>query len=168
MSKRTYLVWKSRALWLQLRMLCPRRHGLTVPRLAVQLRRPILVRQHPLLLCPDNPPPPKTSLVQAPTMHAGTSPATVHVISSSETSGSAPTRKSGSTCIKQKNLSAHHMLAEAAKSSREFLAQEMKAMAEANCELESMKIDVQLKLFTEQMDYQREKDQRLYENARIA
>jgi hypothetical protein len=47
------------------------------------------------------------------------------------------------------------------------LAQEIKTMAEANRELERRKIDVQLKLFVEQMDYQREKDRRLYKNARI-
>jgi hypothetical protein len=41
-------------------------------------------------------------------------------------------------------------------------------MAEASRELERSKIEVQLKVFSEQMDYQREKDRRLYENSRIA
>jgi hypothetical protein len=44
----------------------------------------------------------------------------------------------------------------------------MKAMAEASREVEHRKIDVQLKLFAEQMDYQCEKDWRLYESSRIA
>jgi hypothetical protein len=38
-------------------------------------------------------------------------------------------------------------------------------MAEVSRELERSKIEVQLKLFSEQMMYQREKDRRLYENA---
>jgi hypothetical protein len=98
----------------------------------------------------------------------GTSPATSHIISSSDTSEYAPTRKVGSTGVKRKNLSTHHVIAEAAKSSGEFLAQQMKAMADASHELERRNIDVQLKLFAEQMEYQREKDRRLYESSRIA
>jgi hypothetical protein len=43
----------------------------------------------------------------------------------------------------------------------------MKAMADASRELERGKIDVQLKLFAEQMEYQREKDHKLYESSRI-
>jgi hypothetical protein len=39
----------------------------------------------------------------------------------------------------------------------------MKAMAEASREVERGKIDVQLKLFTEQMDSQREKDRRKHD-----
>jgi hypothetical protein len=70
--------------------------------------------------------------------------------------------------VKRKNLSTHHVIAEAAKSSGEFLAQQMKAMADASHELERRNIDVQLKLFAEQMEYQREKDRRLYESSRIA
>jgi hypothetical protein len=101
-------------------------------------------------------------------MPTSTSSTTVHVISSSETSSSIPARKLGSIGVKRKNLFAHHVLAEAAKSSGELLAQEMKAMVEASRELECGKIDVQLKLFAEQMDYQRKKDRRLYKNARIA
>jgi hypothetical protein len=70
--------------------------------------------------------------------------------------------------VKRMNLSAHHVIAEAAKNSEELLAQQMKAMAEASHEVEYGKIDVQLKLFAEKMDYQHEKDRRLYESSRIA
>lgn len=41
-------------------------------------------------------------------------------------------------------------------------------MAKASHDLERSKIEVELKLFSEQMDYQRERDRRLYENARLA
>lgn len=44
----------------------------------------------------------------------------------------------------------------------------MQEIADASRELERSKIEVQLKLFTEQMAYQREKDRRMYENAAIA
>jgi hypothetical protein len=48
------------------------------------------------------------------------------------------------------------------------MASQMRDMAEASSELERSKIEVQLKLFTEQMAYQWEKDRHLYENATIA
>jgi hypothetical protein len=60
------------------------------------------------------------------------------------------------------------VIAKAAKTSGELLAHKMKAMAKASRELERGKIDVLLKLFVEQMDYQREKDKRLYKNTKIA
>jgi hypothetical protein len=93
--------------------------------------------------------PPPTSSAQAAAKAPRTSPATSHVISSSETLGSAPARKPGNTGVKRKNLSAHHVIVEAVKNSGALLAHEMKAMAEANHELERGKIDVQLKLFAE-------------------
>jgi hypothetical protein len=48
------------------------------------------------------------------------------------------------------------------------MATQMKDMAATSRDLERSKIEVQLKLFTEQMSYQRDKDRRLYENAMIA
>jgi hypothetical protein len=48
------------------------------------------------------------------------------------------------------------------------MATQMKDMAAANRDLERLKIEVQLKLFSEKMSYQRDKDRRLYENAMIA
>lgn len=48
------------------------------------------------------------------------------------------------------------------------MADKMQEIAEASRDLERSKIDVQLKLFSEQMQYQREKDRRLYENTAIA
>jgi hypothetical protein len=97
----------------------------------------------------------------------GTLPVTPHVISSSDTFGYAPTRKAGSTGVKQKNLFVHHVITDATKSSGELLAHQMKAMADINRELKYGKVDVQLKLFAEQMEYQCEKDRRLYKSSRI-
>jgi hypothetical protein len=48
------------------------------------------------------------------------------------------------------------------------MAMQMRDMAAASRDLEKNKIDVQLKLFLEQMEYQREKDRRLYETSVIA
>ena len=45
------------------------------------------------------------------------------------------------------------------------MAQQMHDIAESSRALERSKIEVQLRLFTEQMSYQREKDTRLYEHA---
>jgi hypothetical protein len=65
-------------------------------------------------------------------------------------------------------MSGHNIIAEATKASGEVMASQMRDMAESSRELERNKIEVQLKLFTEQMAYQREKDRRLYENVVIA
>jgi hypothetical protein len=48
------------------------------------------------------------------------------------------------------------------------MAMQMRDMAAVSRELERSKIEVQLKLFSEQMEYQREKDRRLYESAMMA
>lgn len=57
------------------------------------------------------------------------------------------------------------MIAEATKATVAVMAKQMQDIAESSQALERSKIEVQLKLFTEQMSYQREKDRRLYENA---
>ena len=60
------------------------------------------------------------------------------------------------------------MIAKATKLSREVMATQLQEMTEVSRELEQNKIEVQLKLFTEQMAYQRKKDPRLYVSALIA
>lgn len=62
----------------------------------------------------------------------------------------------------------HQVIAEATKASGEAMATEMSNIAAASREVEMSKIEVQLKLFAEQMAYQRKKDRRLYENLVIA
>jgi hypothetical protein len=59
------------------------------------------------------------------------------------------------------------LIAEATKANREVMGGQMREMAESSRELERSKIEVQLKLFIEQMLYQRERDRRLYENSVI-
>ena len=60
------------------------------------------------------------------------------------------------------------MIANTTKLSGEVMATQLWDMTEASRELEHSKIEVQLKLFTEQMVYQRENDCRLYESALTA
>lgn len=65
-------------------------------------------------------------------------------------------------------MSGHNLIADATRASGDVMASQMRDMAEASREIKRSKIEVQLKLFTEQMVYQREKDRRLYENVAIA
>ena len=68
----------------------------------------------------------------------------------------------------QKSSSVHNVIAEATKAFEDVLASQLRQMAKASRDLERSKIEVQLKLFVEQMDYAREKDCHLYENSLIA
>ena len=91
-----------------------------------------------------------------------------HYISSSETSHFAVQRRPGNTCVTKKSVSGHVVIAEATKAIGAVMAQQMQDIADASRDLERSKIEVQLKLFSEKMSYQREKDRRLYTNAAIA
>jgi hypothetical protein len=70
--------------------------------------------------------------------------------------------------VRWKLLSSHNVIADATKASREVMAMQMMDMVATSRELEWSKIEVQLKLFSKQMEYQREKDRRLYESALLA
>ena len=59
--------------------------------------------------------------------------------------------------MQRKNLTAHNVIAEATKATGNVLAQHMQDITESSRELERSKIEVPLKLFSEQMEYQREK-----------
>ena len=93
---------------------------------------------------------------------------TPFVLSTSDTSEFCNKRRPGNTGVHRKNVSGHNVIFEATRASSEVMASQMHHIAKSSCELECNKIEVQLKLFTEQMAYQREKDKRLYENAVIA
>ena len=95
----------------------------------------------------------------------GVTPQAPQVISSSDTSEFTIKHQSGNTSVWRKNLTADNVIAEATKATGNVLAQHMQDIAESSRELERSKIEVQLKLFSEQMEYQREKDRRIYENA---
>lgn len=70
--------------------------------------------------------------------------------------------------VQRKSVSGHTVIAEATKATGAIMAAQMQEIADSSRDLERSKIDVQLKLFTEQMSYQREKDRKMYENAAIA
>jgi len=70
--------------------------------------------------------------------------------------------------VRRKNVFGHAVIANATKATGEIMVQQMQDIAQASRDLKRSKIDVQLKLFLEQLEYQREKDRRLYENASIA
>jgi hypothetical protein len=89
-------------------------------------------------------------------------------ISSTDTSDYSTRRRPGNTGQRKKSLPGHNVIAEATKATGDIMATQMKDMATASRDLEHSKIEVQLKLFSEQMAYQREKDRRLYENAVVA
>ena len=93
---------------------------------------------------------------------------TPQVISSSDTSESKAKRCTSNTAVKRKSLSGHTLIAKATRASSEVLAGQMQEMAEAGHDIERSKIEVQLRLFTEQMQYQREKDLKLHESSCIA
>ena len=77
-------------------------------------------------------------------------------------------RRPGNIGVKRKSVFGHVVIAEATKATGAVMAQQMQDIADASRDLERSKIEVQLKLFSEQMSYQWEKDRRLYENAAIA
>jgi hypothetical protein len=106
-----------------------------------------------------------SNLRPASRLPAGVTP---FVLSTSDTSEFCKKIRPGNTGIHRKNVLGHNVIAEAIRASGEVMGSQMRDMAEFSRELERNKIEVQLKLFTEQMAYQREKDRRLYENAVIA
>lgn len=93
---------------------------------------------------------------------------TPHLISSSDTSDSNARKRLGNTAVRRKSISGHSLIAQATKASGDVMAGQMREMAEASRDLERSKIEVQLKLFSEQMQFQREKDRRLHESSCIA
>ena len=85
------------------------------------------------------------------------------VISSSGTSSYSLKCRPGNTAVRRKSLSGHTVIAEATKATGAVMAQHMHEIAQSSRELERSKIEVQLKLFSETMAYQRDKDLRNYE-----
>jgi hypothetical protein len=86
----------------------------------------------------------------------------------SDSSHSITKRKIANTAIRRKSSGGVTALVEVAKASGEAIATQMKGMATMTKETEANKLDVQLKLFSEQMTYQRERDMRIYEQSLLA
>ena len=78
---------------------------------------------------------------------------TPQYINSSDTSAFGVARRPGNTCIKCRNITGHTVIAYATKATGAVMAQQMQDIADASRELERSKIEVQLKLFSEQMAY---------------
>ena len=93
---------------------------------------------------------------------------TPQVISSSDTSSFSLKRRPGNTGVRRKSISGHTLVADATKATGALMTEQMKDIAECSRDLERSKIEVQLKLFSEQMEYQRQKDHRLYVNSLVA
>jgi hypothetical protein len=92
-----------------------------------------------------------------------------------DSSHSITKRKIANTAIRKKSSGGVSTLVEVAKAFREAIATEMKEMTSVTKETKSNKVEMQLRLFSEQMTYQRERDMRVYEqnllaadNARLA
>ena len=86
----------------------------------------------------------------------------------SDSSHSITKRKLANTAIRRKSSVGVSQLVEVAKASGEAIATEMKEMASVTKITESNKLEVQLRLFSEQMAYQRERDMRVYEQSLLA
>jgi hypothetical protein len=59
-------------------------------------------------------------------------------------------------------------MTDVARHAREAMVEQLKEMREVSKTIEKEKLEVQLRLFTEQMSFLREKDTRLNENAKAA
>jgi hypothetical protein len=90
------------------------------------------------------------------------------ILSSSDSGTSSGQRNPGSTGVRRRTSSAHATLAEATKATGEVMVAQMQAMVGATKETETNRLEVQFKLFAEKMQYQREKDQKLYEHGLLA
>jgi hypothetical protein len=86
----------------------------------------------------------------------------------SDSSHSIAKRKIANTAIRRKTSGGVTALVEVAKASGEAIATQMAGMATMTKEAEANKLEVQLKLFSEQMTYQRERDMRIYEQSLLA
>ena len=86
----------------------------------------------------------------------------------SDSSHSITKRRIVNTAIRRKSTGGVSALLEVAKSSGEAIATTMREMTSVTKETESNKLEVQLRLFSEQMAYQRERDMRVYEQSLLA
>lgn len=88
------------------------------------------------------------------------------LISSSDTTSEGSSQRPGNTGVRRKALSGHSLLAEATRATGTEMTNQMREIAESTRDMERAKIDVQFKLFTEQMQYYRDRDMSLNDNAR--
>ena len=72
-------------------------------------------------------------------------------ISSTDALDSSSKRCHGNTRVRRKSLSGHNVITKAMKANGEVMAMQMRDMASGSWDLERSKIEVQFKLFSEQM-----------------
>ena len=92
---------------------------------------------------------------------------TAHVISSFDIVDVGIPGRPSSIAVRHKSMSGHSIMAEATRATGNVMAGEMRVVAEVGRELERSKIQVQLNLFDKQMEFNRERDRRLHENAAV-
>ena len=100
--------------------------------------------------------------------HGLTPPPRGSTVLLSDSSHSFTKRKIATTAIRRKSSAGVSALVEVAKSSSESIATQIAEMTSVTKETESNKLEVQLRLFSEQMAYQRERDMRIYEQSLLA
>ena len=83
-------------------------------------------------------------------IHAGITPL---VISSSGTSDMEAQPRPGNMGVPRKSLGGHSLITNATRAIGNAMAGEMKSIAKASREIERSKINVQLKMFSKQMEY---------------
>ena len=101
-------------------------------------------------------------------LYGGTPPLKESTVILSDSSHSITKRKIANTAIRRKSSGGVNALLEVAKSSGEAIATTMREMTSVTKETESNKLEVQLRFFSEQMAYQRERDMRVYEQSLLA
>jgi hypothetical protein len=74
----------------------------------------------------------------------------------------------GNTGQKRKSSALQNNMAEVAKNASESMVQQLKDMSDVNKSAEKEKLEVQMRLFSKQMTFLREKDNRLNEHAKAA
>ena len=101
-------------------------------------------------------------------LYGATPPLRGNTVFLSDFSHSITKRKIANTTIRRKSSGGISALVEVDKASGEAIATEMKEMTSMTKETESNKLEVQLRLFSEKMAYQREYDMQVYEQSLLA
>jgi hypothetical protein len=102
-----------------------------------------------------------------PTVSRG-SPITVPIINLGDASSLGSRRRFGSTGQKRKSSALHNTMTNVAKKARESMVQQLRDMSEVSKSTEKEKLQVQIRLFSEQMTFLQENYNRLHENAKAA
>jgi len=92
---------------------------------------------------------------------------TPQVISSSNDTGTPSRGQQGNTGVKRKTMTGPALMADATRSTGMVMAMKMQTVSDASLQVERSKVELQMKMFQEQMIYQRERDIMLHETSRL-